>query len=68
MALLAESGGAMLISARRWEKRHSLLLALRVRLLALVVTVGMVLFCTASGVWLVAIWNLFPQLNFYFSV
>ena len=56
----------MLISTRKWEKRHHLLSALSVRLLALVVTVGMALFCTASGIWLVAIWNLLPQLNFFY--
>jgi DNA-binding MarR family transcriptional regulator len=66
IALLAESGGAMLISAKTWEKRQHLLSALSVRLLAFLVLVGMAAFCIASGVWLIAIWNLLPQLNFYY--
>jgi DNA-binding PadR family transcriptional regulator len=66
IALLAESGGAMLISAKTWEKRQHLFSALSVRLLAFLVLVGMAAFCIASGVWLIAIWNLLPQLNLYY--
>src|SRR2546429_8311622 len=56
----------MLTSGRRWEKRHSLLLALSVRLLALLVTVGMVFHCIITGVWIVAIWKLMPQLILFY--
>ena len=41
VALLAESGGAMLISYWSWEKRHNLSLATLIRLLALLVISGM---------------------------
>jgi len=63
LALVAESGGAMLISARSWEKRHNLLLATLVRLLALLVISGMAVVCIATGVWLVDLWDVLPLLN-----
>ena len=53
LALVAERGGAMLISARRWQERHSPLLATLVRLLALLAISGMVAVCVDTGVWLV---------------
>jgi hypothetical protein len=43
LALVAESGGAMLTSARNWEKRHHLLLAL-------LVISEMLAVCIATGV------------------
>lgn len=53
----------MLISARSWEKRHNLLLATFVRLLALLVISGMIAVCILTGVWLVDLWDVFPLLN-----
>lgn len=53
VALVAESGGAMLISTRSWEKRHHLLLA----------SSGMTVVCIIIGVWLVNLWNVFPLLD-----
>jgi hypothetical protein len=64
LVLFAERAGAMLISKDEWEVDPlTLPFALMRRLLALVVIVGMGLFCMASGMWLVAIWNLLPQIN-----
>lgn len=64
IVVFAERAGAMLVSAREWEVDPlSLPFALMLRLLALVVIVGMGLFCMTSGMGLVAIWNLLPQLN-----
>lgn len=63
--LVAESGGAMFISTRSWEKRHRLLLALFVRLLTLLVTGGMVLICIACGSWLMAMWDLIPRISIF---
>ncbi len=42
VALLVESGGAMFVSGSRWEQRPNRLLTTLGRLLALLVTVGMV--------------------------
>ena len=56
VALVAESGGAMLISTRSWEKRHHLLLASSA-------SSGMTVVCIIIGVWLVNLWNVFPLLD-----
>lgn len=66
VALLMESGGAMFVSGSRWEQCPDRLLTTLGRLLALLVTVGMVTVCIASGAWLVAIWDLFPRINLYY--
>jgi hypothetical protein len=63
LAHVSESGGAMLLSARSWEKRHSLLLATFVRRLALGVLRGMAVVCLLTGVWLVDLWDVLPLLN-----
>lgn len=60
LALVAESGGAMLISARSWERRHN-------RLLALLVLSGMVAACIATGACLVDLWDVLPIINSGFS-
>ena|SRR5947209_6567385 len=59
VALLAESGGVMLTSGNERGERPALLLTL-------FVTVGMVLLCIACGVWLVAMWKLFPQIDLFY--
>lgn len=63
LALVAERGGAMLISARRWQERQSPLLATLVRLLALLAISGMVAVCIDTGVWHVNEWDVLPQIN-----
>ena len=63
LALVAERGGAMLISVRRWQERQSPLLATLVRLLALVAISGMVAVCVDTGVWLVDQWDVLQQIN-----
>jgi DNA-binding PadR family transcriptional regulator len=66
LVLVSESAGAMLISARSWEKRHTLPLATFVRLVALVVLSGMAVMCLVTGVWLVDLWDALPLLNSVF--
>lgn len=66
LVLVSESAGAMLISARSWEKRHTLPLATFVRLVALVVLSGMAVVCLVTGVWLVDLWDVLPLLNSVF--
>ena len=80
VALLAESGRAMLTSACRdfynfddWQITGGVMLASGnereerpALLLTLFVTVGMVLLCIACGVWLVAMWKLFPQIDLFY--
>lgn len=63
LALVAERGGAMLISARRWQARQSPLLATLVRLLALLAISGMVAICIDTGLWLANQWDVLPQIN-----
>lgn len=63
LVLVAESGGAMLISAWHWEKRHNLLHATLVRLLALLVISGMAIVCILTGVWLVGLYGMLPLSN-----
>src|SRR5205809_138855 len=66
LVLVSESTGAMLISARSWEKRHTLPLAMFVRMVALVVLSGMAVVCMVTGVWLVDLWDVLPLLNSVF--
>jgi hypothetical protein len=68
LTLVAERGGAMLISARRWQERHSPLLATLVRLLALLAISGMVAVCVDTGVWLANQWDVLPQINLSFRL
>ena len=63
LVLVAESAGTMLISMRSWQKRHHLLLATLARLFALLAIAGMVVVCIATGVGLIALWNVLPLLN-----
>ena len=49
----------MLASTSRQKERPGLLLTL-------FVTVGMALLCIACAAWLVAMWNLFPRINFFY--
>lgn len=67
LAQILKSREAILIVGNKWEKRRDLLLGLFVRMLALLVTGGMGLLCIISGIWLIAIWSLFPRINLYYS-
>ena len=66
LAQTLKSGEAFRSGGNPWEKRPNLLFACFVRLLALLVSGGMGLLCSVCGVWLVAIWNLFPRINLYY--
>jgi hypothetical protein len=66
LAQTLKSGEAFRLGDNTGEKRPNLLFACFVRLLALLVSGGMGLLCSVCGVWLVAIWNLFPRLNLYY--
>jgi DNA-binding PadR family transcriptional regulator len=66
LAQTLKSGEAFRIGGNTWEKRPNLLFACFVRLLSLLVTGGMGFLCIVCGVWLVAIWNLFPRINLYY--
>jgi DNA-binding PadR family transcriptional regulator len=65
LLLVVESGGAMLICRRRWEHPHSLRLALSVRLIVFLTMVGMISTCISCGIWLVALWGMFPQIELH---
>lgn len=65
LLLVAESGGAMLICRRRWEHPHSLWLALSVRLIVFLTMVGVISTCISCGVWLLAMWGMFPQIELH---
>jgi hypothetical protein len=67
LLLVVESGGAMLISRRRWEHPHSLRLALSVRLVVFLMMVGMISTCISCGIWLMALWGMFPQIELHDS-
>jgi hypothetical protein len=63
IALVAQSGAAMLISVRRWERRHNPRIKTLIRLLALLVIGGMVVVGMATGAWLMDLWDVLPMLN-----